>query len=284
MPVASKLTFIPFTPRDIGLPRKVYQSDRDDMRGELRGGVNSMLGIENMTMCYTAEEYARLIVWCLGLMLVGWPHYIPFANLSDVKGGARTLRILRDLLRDGTLKFVRAPPDVRARALHDPESVLPHVIAAAALPPPPFPLTLQAPKFDIPRFQDLLPRSSHVATSSRPRQSVSMRAPPAPAEEVVLHPDNLEPILSTPLGSDAPRTSHERRQRRDINKSRGGKKSHSRKVGPLTKPYVLDNVRAGGKPLKPLSELRVPLMVDDAIGHYSQVEVDDIESFSDVEV
>ncbi|KAI1786172.1 hypothetical protein LXA43DRAFT_871508, partial [Ganoderma leucocontextum] len=63
-------------------------------------------GIPDLSMHYSEEKYARIVVWCLGVMLDGWPWYLPFANLSSIKGGAAPLRLLRDLLRDGTLKFV----------------------------------------------------------------------------------------------------------------------------------------------------------------------------------
>ncbi|KAM5536720.1 hypothetical protein V8D89_009650 [Ganoderma adspersum] len=307
MPAASKLTFVPFTPRDIGLLRNVYRSERDILRGDLRGAIRAMLvlvtGIFSVQMCYTAEEYARFIVWCLGWLLDGWPPDIPFANLSDIKGGIRTLRILRDLHQAGKLKFIRAPPDVRARALHDPESVLPHVMAAAALPP--LPLTLHPLRFDISRFQDLLPRPQLAAPSSssspshtKPTPKREQAHPRAPAHELVLHPDNLEPILAMPLGPDAPRY-HERRQRCDFNKARlrpvSGRKPYARKVGVLTSSYALDAPgragvqSAGGKALKPLSELPLPLMVDDHLGGYVAVrgedsEPEEIESYSDADV
>lgn len=251
-----------------------------------------------MSMCYTAEEYARIIVWCLGWILDGWPYHIPFTNLSNIKGGVRPLRILWELWQDGTLRFVRAPHDVRERALHDPESVLPHVMAAAALPP--LPRMLSPPKFTLSRFQDLLPRSARVALPA-PRTR-TMSAPPvrsqAPlvAEELVLHPNNLEPILSMPLGPGSARPPHERRQRCDVNKARHrptGKKSHSRKVGPLTSRYVLDipsapSTSSKRKAIKPLSEHRLPLMVDESLGDYvggrcEEAEIEDIESFSDVD-
>ncbi len=249
-----------------------------------------------MTMCYTAEEYARIIVWCLGWILDGWPYHIPFTNLSNIKGGVRPLRILWDLWQNGTLKFVRAPHDVRERALHDPESVLPHVIATAALPP--LARTLSPLKFTLSRFQDLLPRSARVAPRpcTKPASVSTVRSQPR-AEELVLHPDNLEPILSMPLDPDSARPPHERRQHCDINKARprpSGKKSRSRKVGPLTSRYVLDTPStpsaksARGKVMKPLSEHRLPLMVDDFIGDYvgarrEEAEIEDIESYSDVD-
>ncbi|PIL25557.1 hypothetical protein GSI_11020 [Ganoderma sinense ZZ0214-1] len=298
MPVASRIRFVHFTPRDTGLPRKVYRSDRDILRGDLRGGFDTTLGVVDMTMCYTAEEYARIIVCCLGWILDGWPYYIPFTNLSNIKGGVRPLRILWDLWQAGTLRFVRAPPDVRERALHDPESVLPHVMAAAALPP----LTrmLSPPKFTLSRFQDLLPRSARLAPLPAPRTKSAASAltvrSQAPAQELVLHPDNLEPILSMPLDPASARPPHERRQRCDINQARHrptGKKSHSRKVGPLTSRYVLDTPSAPstsstGRAMKPLSEHRLPLMVDEFIGDYAgrrreEAEIEDIESFSDVD-
>ncbi|KAI1781805.1 hypothetical protein LXA43DRAFT_907672, partial [Ganoderma leucocontextum] len=63
-------------------------------------------GILHVHMHYSKEKYARIVVWSLGVLLDGWPWYIPFANLSDIMGGAASLRLLRDLMRDGTLKFI----------------------------------------------------------------------------------------------------------------------------------------------------------------------------------
>ncbi|PIL37733.1 hypothetical protein GSI_01427 [Ganoderma sinense ZZ0214-1] len=54
----------------------------------------------------------------------GWPAHVPLTNLSDIKGSITPLRLLTDLLHDGMLKLVPAPPDVRRRALHYPESIL----------------------------------------------------------------------------------------------------------------------------------------------------------------
>ncbi|KAM5536938.1 hypothetical protein V8D89_009395 [Ganoderma adspersum] len=298
MPVASKIRFVHFTPHHTDLPQKVYRSGRDIIRGDLRVGFDTTLGIIDISMCYTAEEYARIIVWCLGWILDGWPYHIPFTNLSNIKGGVRPLRILWDLWQNGTLRFVRAPHDVRERALHDPESVLPHVIASAALPP--LTRTLSPPKFTLSRFQDLLPRSARTAPPA-PRTNAASAPPmrsqaPLTAEEVVLHPDNLEPILSIPLDPGSARPPHQRRQRCDVNKARHrptGKKSHSRKVGPLTSRYVLDTPSAPStsstrKVMKPLSEHRLPLMVDEFIGDYvggrrEEADIEDIESFSDID-
>ncbi|KAI1788045.1 hypothetical protein LXA43DRAFT_895290, partial [Ganoderma leucocontextum] len=63
-------------------------------------------GILHIRMHYSKEKYARIIVWCLGVLLDGWPWHIPFTNLSDIIGGAASLRLLRDLMRDGRLKFI----------------------------------------------------------------------------------------------------------------------------------------------------------------------------------
>lgn len=148
-----------------------------------------------MCMCYSAEEYARVIIWCLGWALDGWPWHIPFTNLSNIKGGVRPLRLLKDLWLSGTLRFVRAPPNVRARALHDPESVLPHVIAAAALPP--LPLTVRGPKYNPENFQHLLTSSGH-AVRPVPKSAIPT------VQELVLHPDNLKPVLALPVGLELP--------------------------------------------------------------------------------
>ena len=64
----------------------------------------------------------------------------------------------------------------------------------------------------------------------------------------------------------------------------------ARKVGVLTSDCVLDRRArpsyAKGRVLKPLSELRLPVMVSDHLGGYDllggdEAEADDIESFSD---
>ncbi|KAM5543358.1 hypothetical protein V8D89_003232 [Ganoderma adspersum] len=307
MSVVSKLTFIPFTPHytDSNTAPQTYHSDRDSFRGELRGGLNDMLalaaGIAQMGLPYSKEKYARIVVWCLRLLLDGWPAHIPFTNLSDIEGGIASLRLLRDLLRDGTLKFIPAPPDVRQRALHDPESVLPHVMAAAKLPP--LPRTIPVLKFSESRFHDLTASRGHVKPLlCRNLVSTRTRTPvlaPVPAEEHVLHPHTLEPVLTTPLGPSSSRKPHERRQRWDINRARHrpvsnpeGKPMRARKLGALTSSFVLDSpthpAAAPGKVLRPLSELRLPVMVSDHLSGYVALggddgELDEIESFSDSE-
>ncbi len=95
------------------------------------------------------------------MLLDGCPAHVPFTNLSNIKGGIASLRLLRDLLRDGKLKFIPAPPDIRQRALHDPESVLPHVMSAAKLPP--LPLTITTLKFSESHFCDLMAPRGKVA-------------------------------------------------------------------------------------------------------------------------
>ncbi|KAM5545312.1 hypothetical protein V8D89_000925 [Ganoderma adspersum] len=309
MSVVSKLAFIPFTPSNYAdLQRSVYYSDRDLHRGELRHGLKSMLvlatGIQDIQVPYSKEKYARILVWCLGLLLDGWPWHIPFTNLSDIKGGVAPLRLLRDLLRDGTLKFIPAPPDVRRRALHDPESVLPHIIAAAKLPP--LPRTIKPLKFSLERFRDLTTSRGGRAQLSRERQpssSAQQRLPPAPQERV-LHPDNLEPVLTSPIGIGSSPAIHERRQRCDTNKARHrpvsnpeGRPLRARKIGVLTSQFVLDRPAgpepravppSRGKVLKPLSEHRLPLMVNDDLGRYitqgrDDREVEEIESDSEDE-
>ncbi|PIL27865.1 hypothetical protein GSI_09987 [Ganoderma sinense ZZ0214-1] len=305
----SKLTFIPFTPDDTDSTPYAYHSDRDLFRGEIRGGLNTKFAlaarIVDMCLPYSKERYARIVVWCLHLLLDGWPAHIPFMNLSDIKGGIEPLRLLRDLLLDGTLRFIPAPPDVRQRALHDPESVLPHVLSAAKLPPlPPLPRTISILRFSESRFSDLIAPRGQVAPLKR-RQPVSTTAhvPPAPvptpAEERVLHPDTLELVLAAPLGPESSRTPRKRSQRCDVNKARhrpvsnpDSKPMRARKVGALTSNFVLDRPTRPSapqsKPMKPLSELRLPVMVNDRLGGYNTPsrddgEEDEIESFSDSE-
>ncbi|PIL28046.1 hypothetical protein GSI_09798 [Ganoderma sinense ZZ0214-1] len=306
--VFSKLEFVPFTPHYTNLKRKTPRSDRDVIREELRGEFDTTLvlktGIDTMHMYYSEEQYARFIVWWLGLILDGWPWYIPFANLSNIKGGAAPLRLLQDLWRNGTLRFIPAPRDVRERALHDPHSVLPHVLAAAKLPA--LPLTIQGPKWSAARFQDFAAYPGSVAAASRPRTASTHAPSPAVAEERVLHPDDLEPILTRPLGPDTSPPARERRQRSDVNKARhrpvsnpDGKPSRSqtRMAGALTANFVLDRPggptaasTSGNTVLKPLSELRIPVLTSDDLGGYVPAGgsgdgggEEDIESFSDSE-
>ena len=254
-----------------------------------------------MRLPYSKEKYARIVVWCLGLLLDGWPAHIPFMNLSEIKGGTTPLRLLRDLLRDGTLKFVPAPPEIRQRALHDPESVLPHILAAAKFPP--LPHTIPVLKFSESRFRDLTaPRGRVQPLAYRYPVSTRTHTPvlaPAPAEERVLHPHTLEPVLTAPLGPSSSSQPRERRQRCDINRARHrpvsnpeGKPMRARKIGPLTSRFVLDTpTRPAAQPrkvLKPLSELRLPVMVDDQLGGCVEMgrdegESDEIEPFSDSE-
>ncbi|PIL28493.1 hypothetical protein GSI_08531 [Ganoderma sinense ZZ0214-1] len=301
MSAVSRLPFIPFTPSNYAdLQHNRYHSDRDSYRGELRLGLNTNLfqatGVEGIQVPYSKEKYARVLVWCLGVLLDGWPWHIPFTNLSDIKGGAAPLRLLTDLLRAGTLRFIPAPQHVRRRALHDPDSVLPHVMAAARLPP--LPRTIQPLEFSLERFRDLIaPRG--------PPASLSPARLPAPAEERVLHPDNLEPVLTSSIGPGSPCTAPERRQRCDTNRARHrpvsnpeGKPLRARKIGVLTSQFVLDRPAAGpgpstapasrGRPVKPLSEHRLPLMVNDDLGRYvtpggDASEVEEIDSESESE-
>ncbi|PIL26722.1 hypothetical protein GSI_11201 [Ganoderma sinense ZZ0214-1] len=175
-------------------------------------------------------------------------------------------------------------------------------MAAAKLPP--LPLTIPILKFSESRFHDLIAPRGQVALPPH-RQPVSTRAClPAPiptmAEELVLHPDTLETVLTVPLGPHSSHGPHERRQRCDVNKARHrpvsnpeGRPMRARKVGTLTSCFVLDRparVSPGqGKVLKPLSELRLPVMVNDHLGGYTvpgedDREVDEIESLSDESV
>ncbi|KAM5530059.1 hypothetical protein V8D89_008790 [Ganoderma adspersum] len=256
-----------------------------------------------MGLPYSKEKYARIVVWCLGLLLDGWPAHIPFTNLSDIKGGIAPLRLLRDLLRDRTLKFIPAPHDVQQRALHDPDSVLPHVMAAAKLPP--LPRTIPILKFSESRFRNLVASRGHVAPLTRQQPASTPAHVLVPtstaAEQRVLHPDTLEPILTAPLGPGSSRQTRQRRQRCDVNKARHrpvsnpeGKPIRARKVGALTSNFVLDQPQGPGpstaprKVMKPLSEHRLPVMVNDHLGGYVTLgrddgEVDEIESFSDSE-
>ncbi|PIL28558.1 hypothetical protein GSI_08599 [Ganoderma sinense ZZ0214-1] len=304
MSVVSKLPFIPFTKSNYAdLQQSVYHSDRDSYRGELRHGLNGRLtettGIADIQVPYSKEKYARTVVWCLRVLLDGWPWHIPFANLSDIKGGAATLRLLVDLLRDGTLRFIPAPEDVWKRALHGPDSVLPHVMSAAKLPP--LPRTIQPLRFSLDRFSDLTtPRGYRPPVSrDKPPPLAAPRRLPAPAEEHVLHPDNLELVLTAPIRQSSSHATGPRPQRCDTNKARHrpvsnpeGKPMRARKIGVLTSSFVLDRSAGPGtstalapwtKVMKPLSEHRLPLLINDNLGGYDapdrdESEVEDIES------
>ncbi|PIL34885.1 hypothetical protein GSI_02672 [Ganoderma sinense ZZ0214-1] len=310
MSVVSKLPFIPFTASNYAdLQRNVYHSDRDSYRGELRHGLNGRLaettGISDIQVPYSKERYARMLVWCLHVLLDGWPWHIPFMNLSDIKGGAAPLRLLIDLLRDGMLRFIPAPEHVWKRALHDPDSVLPHVIAAAKLPL--LPRTTQLPKFSLDRFSDLTtPRGGRAPFSRNqpPAAQAASRRLPALAEERVLHPHNLELVLTAPIGPGSSHTTGPRRQRCNTNKARHrpvsnpeGKPLRARKIGVLTSQFVLDRPSGPGtstvpvspsKVMKPLSEHRLPLLINDDLGRYvvlgrDESGVEEIDSKSDLE-
>ncbi len=57
MPVASKIAFVHFTPRYTDLPRKVYRSDRDTIRGDLREGFDTTLGESRITTSQSVRRH-----------------------------------------------------------------------------------------------------------------------------------------------------------------------------------------------------------------------------------
>ncbi|PIL26731.1 hypothetical protein GSI_11145 [Ganoderma sinense ZZ0214-1] len=204
------------------------------------------------------------------------------------------------------------PRPTSTSALSATLSVLPHVLATAKLPA--LPLTIKGPKWTASRFEDFTPRSTSDTSAlvSRTRtRTVSADSTPRPAttEETVLDPDNLEPILSQPIRLDASPQARERRHRSDVNKARHRpvsnpenkpSRAQSRKVGALTSNFVLDRPRgpaatsaSGSRVLKPLSELRMPVLTNDSddLGGYGAAGTggdgdrgeEDIESFSESE-
>ncbi|KAI1782165.1 hypothetical protein LXA43DRAFT_1149491 [Ganoderma leucocontextum] len=265
MPVISKLAFVPFTPPHCtNLQHNVYQSDRDTFWGKLRDGLNTLLPApppierDGATLILTRPDYrhtgrtstcttqkrstCRSSPGTLGVLLDGWPWHIPFTNLNDIKGGAE----VRDLCRDGMLKFVHTPPDVHQRALHDPESVLPHVMSAAKLHP--LPPTIQTLKFSQSRFRDL--------TAALPHHQAPPRTSPCTGRGA--RPPSGQPRARPHFTSSS--RIRERCQCCDVNKACNrpisnleAKPSRSRKVGALTSHFVLDARRP-----KPRVDIREP--------------------------
>ncbi|PIL26720.1 hypothetical protein GSI_11199 [Ganoderma sinense ZZ0214-1] len=256
-----------------------------------------------MSVLPVPERYARLVVWCLRLLLDGWPAHIPFTNLSDIDGGLASLRLLRDLRVYTTASSDSLPaPPTFVSAL----SMTLRAFCRTSWPPP---SSLRcrslsrSSKNSESRFHDLIAPRGQVAPLTH-RQPVSTRARlPAPiptmAEELVLHLDTLETVLTVPLGPHSSHGPHERRQRCDVNKARHrpvsnpeGRPMRARKVGALTSCFVLDRPArtspGQGKVLKPLSELRLPVMVNDHLGGCTALceddrEVDEIESVDESE-
>ncbi|RDX39716.1 hypothetical protein OH76DRAFT_552592, partial [Lentinus brumalis] len=195
----------------------------------LNSQTGRLTGVSNAALWWTAERFGRLVVWKLGYTWAGWPADIPFHNLSRVPEGAPTLKRLRELWDTGKLRLVPATEAERARALHDPESVLPN--AANARRPEP------ARSFAVYRKKAAL---FHELASKIPPSPTPAR-PPSPAVERVLHPlSELKTIFVRPL--DESSTSHTeprtRRQRSDINHPRARPVTKTRPKHPKRGPHT----------------------------------------------
>ncbi|PIL32962.1 hypothetical protein GSI_05080 [Ganoderma sinense ZZ0214-1] len=188
-----------------------------------------------MGLHHSKERYTRIAVRCLGL-LDSWLAHIPFMNLSDIKGDVATLRLLRKFFRNSTLRCISVAPEVHQRTLHDPESILPHVMAAAKLPP--LPLTIPVLKLPESRFHDLISppkhsRLSHTNSRSLGTHTHLLGLIPAPAEEHVFlpatHPRHASAVSAATSTRHAAAHLQPRRQ------------AHaSTEIGALTSNFVLD--------------------------------------------
>ncbi|PIL33274.1 hypothetical protein GSI_04724 [Ganoderma sinense ZZ0214-1] len=100
--------------------------------GELKGGtrqsmdatVESMSGIPGRKMRWTLKAYFKYVYLALRLKLVGWPHDIPFMNLSDITGLTRISRIAT-LWESGRMYFAPVTDEEYLAALVDPLSCAP---------------------------------------------------------------------------------------------------------------------------------------------------------------
>ena len=234
-----------------------------------------LTGVPDAQLWWTAEKFGRLVVWELGYKWAGWPANIPFQNLSDIPGGAQPLKRLQKLWKSGELKLVPASGDERMRALHDPESVMPN----PSLPSHP------RRSFDIiKRHNAQLHELAHQFSPAPNTEQVQPRA-----VERVLHPlSSLAPVFELPLGSTliSHTPSHSRRQRSDINRSRGRPVTKKRPKHPKRGPHTAPVLVASASEWK-----NHYLFVDDHLEAYNKLEVtglgdgepedDEIESADD---
>ncbi|OSC96252.1 hypothetical protein PYCCODRAFT_1441176, partial [Trametes coccinea BRFM310] len=184
-------------------PHEGFPCHRSRLRGELRAYINRMLGdaIGNprARMRWTFQAYLEEIVLRDRHQLVHWPPHIPFANLSLLKGGIRTLLELRRLLysQDPNLaiRFEPVTAEECAKAVLDPMSMHPNPAMANLS--------------DSPIFEPLIVHSS------------------------ALHPGDLGRLGSHPTSTQAGAVKKmfgkvRRRQRSDV------KRRHQRRTGKNT--------------------------------------------------
>ncbi|KAL7282968.1 hypothetical protein ACG7TL_002386 [Trametes sanguinea] len=189
--------------------------NRTLLRTELRESVNKKLeeesGVEGVQMRWTFDGYAKDIIIALGLKVDNWPKHIPFANLSNVGGGVRTLG---ELLRrwyaqdpDIAIRLVPSTPEDRANAAADPLSVHPNRERFE----PPTPVFSAEPLI-------LYPRALH----------------PGDLGTMGVHPTSTEPHAVERIH----RKKKRRRQRSDVKKHRGRRVKMLTADGlPVVRPY-----------------------------------------------
>lgn len=151
-------------------------------------------------MRYVPSCYASDIIIKGGHKIVGWPADVPFTDLSNVRGGVKTLHELhrRWHLPDGhpdKLRFERASREDQLNAAHDPESVHP------------------TPQH--------LPRLA--------AQAASRAAGAFPVEVDAYRPDNME-YVGSQLTSTVLEPKEQRQQRVDTKKRRARKSDTSTRV------------------------------------------------------
>ena len=83
-----------------------------------------MSGIPGQKMRWTLKGYWKYIYLALRLKLIGWPHDIPFMNLSDITGFARISRIAT-LWDSGRMYFAPVSDEEYLAALKNPVSCSP---------------------------------------------------------------------------------------------------------------------------------------------------------------
>ena len=83
-----------------------------------------MSGIPGQKMRWTLKGYWKYIYLALRLKLIGWPHDIPFMNLSDITGFARISRIAT-LWDSGQMYFAPVSDEEYLTALENPVSCSP---------------------------------------------------------------------------------------------------------------------------------------------------------------
>ncbi|KAI9060195.1 hypothetical protein FKP32DRAFT_1679150 [Trametes sanguinea] len=99
-------------------------------------------------MRWTFKDYLQEIVLRLRRK-IRWPKHIPFDNLSQLKGGIRTLLELRRLLYskdpEVAIRFEPVTPEDCAKAISDPLSLHPNLALAEIVKPIFEPLVVTLP-------------------------------------------------------------------------------------------------------------------------------------------